>query len=620
MCGINAILLKKGRASKEMLKKMNKKLEHRGRDDEGYFITKDEKAGFAHQRLSILDLTKAGKQPMLDKSGKYLIVYNGEVYNFKEIRKELEREGVKFRSNSDTEVLLELYKKKGNKMLDELRGMFAFVIYDIEKKEAFIARDRFGQKPLCYYENEEGVFISSEIPALLETGLKKEINEEALGYYFLHNFYTIPEPLTIFKGVYRLEPATYMIVKEGKIIEKRRYWKPRFAKKDYNGNEIERFKKLLKESVELRKISDVEISILLSGGVDSSSVVALLGEQIKSYAFGNDEEDVELKRARIVAKKFKTKHKEIIIKEKQLQELKNIIEKFGQPIYVLPITYNAEIAKNIRKEGIKVALTGNGGDELLFGYNGSNRLMFLSYLFFITDRIPSAIFRFFKKFFKGDLRILFSMMESRGEKKGQIYREKAKELLPELFEKEFYEKLKNIDFGRLIDETSKECDSPFYIEKAYWTGIMLENAHSVTIAGDLPFMAYNVESRAPFLDHKLAEYIFSLHPKWKVKSIFDKSKNKYILKKAMEGILPEEILYAKKMGFGYNVKPADKIRGEWRKEIEDKVLRGAYLKERVFNKEFVNKIFEEHMKGKNNTKIIMALYALSIWYEKFMRD
>jgi len=621
MCGINAIMRSTGRVTDTMLNAMSRKTEHRGPDSFGSFISKDKKIGLVHNRLSIIDLSKRSNQPMFDANKRLTIVFNGEIYNYKQLSEELSAKGHTFETKSDTEVILEAYKEFGVGCVSHLDGMFAFVIYDTLDNTLFIARDRMGEKPLVYCGGDGYFVVSSEIPALLSTGLiKKEINKEALGHYFLRNLYNVPDPLTIFKGVYKLKAAHYMIIKDCKIIRYERYWRPSFKKIKRN-NELDEFRKTLSAAVESRTISDVPISVLLSGGVDSSSVVALIKERnVRSYSFGADSNDEELKRAKEAASRFNTSHKEVIIRPNQLKIIGDLISIYGEPIYLLPLSYAYSIANEIRKDGVKVALTGNGADELLFGYDGSNRLMFISYLFKLTDLLPRGLFSFISRFFSGENKTVLSMMSvDMTKRKGEAYRLESKQLLPNLLSSPSYNELKNVDFGSLIDEASAICDSEWYIDYAYWCGLILENSHSITISGDLPAMYHAVEFRSPFLDHKLAEFSFSLHPSKKVGSLFDKSKNKLILKKVMENTLPKHLLYAKKMGFGYNISPRDRIRGEWKNEIEEKVLHGRYLSSGIFNLKYISQLMGDHMGGKkDNTKLILALYAFDLWYERFM--
>lgn len=624
MCGINAIFLKKAKVKPELIAKMNRQIKHRGPDGEGEFISKDAEVGLGHLRLSIVDLSSRGNQPMEDSSGRYVIVFNGEIYNFQELKENLEGEGEIFKTKTDTEVILALYKKMGAACLGELRGMFAFAIYDKENKELFLARDRFGQKPLVYTETDEGFIATSELPAILKTGLvEKKINLEALGYYFLHNFVTTPDPLTIFEGIYKLQPSHYMIVRNGSVDKIERYWTPDFSKTNSKNAPAE-VRKRLGEAVQMREMADVEISVLLSGGLDSSAIVALLGKDgIRSYAFGASKNDEELARARLVAKEYQTKHKEIIIHPDQLDILEKIIENFGEPIYNIPLTYAYSLSEKVNEDKIKVALTGNGGDELFFGYDGSNRLLLLSYFFRLFDLLPKGPWKILKKALRGgEGEIVAAMVCAKmDKKKGEIYRIKSHRLIPKLFSEKSWNKVKNVDFGKIIDSVCAECNSNWYIDSAYWSGISLENSHAVHIVGDIPAMANGIEFRSPFLDHKLAEYAFGLVPSEKVGSLFSADKNKYVLKKSMEGLLPNQIIYAKKMGFGYNVSIAERIRTDWRERIEKTILGGELLNAGILDREFIENALKEHAeRRKNNLRLIMGTYALEIWYRKFMKN
>ncbi len=382
MCGINGIYLKQGKVNEDEIRIMNKVLEHRGPDDEGIVILSN--IGLGHKRLSIIDLSKKGHQPMFDSTKRYVIVFNGEIYNYEDLKKYLKH--VKFKSNTDTEVVVELYAKYGKDMLKFLNGMFAFAIYDVKEKTLFLARDRLGLKPLVFSETKKGFFFSSELPALLKViNIPKRINMDALQFYFLRNFMTIPEPYTIFNQIFKLEPAHYLIVKDGKIIEKKRYWNPNFSVKHIKPSQLN---KLLKDAVNIRTVGDVPISVLLSGGVDSSTILAFLPQSTYAYSFGFSNDDEELVRAEKVARMFSSKLKKTMLNVDQIKELKKIIKVLGEPVYNLPLTYSYDIAKNIHSDGIKVALTGNGSDEIFYGYNGSYNLLLFSLILRILEYVP----------------------------------------------------------------------------------------------------------------------------------------------------------------------------------------------------------------------------------------
>lgn len=623
MCGINAIFSKSKSDLRKKVASMNSLLHLRGPDGEGMLI--DGNVALGHTRLSIIDLSERASQPMSNEDGTVWVVFNGEIYNFGELRKELEFSGHHFSSDSDTEVLLHLYEEKGTGMMETLRGMFAFVIYDSKKNELFVARDRMGQKPVLYAVVPDGIYISSEIKPIVDNTpeLDLEIDLEALGTYFLHNFRHIPEPMTIYKGVRKLPAASYMVIKDGKVSEIVSYWNPTFKKKKHQ-DPTKKLSKILHESIKLREISDVEISCLLSGGLDSSCITSIVsGDEnggLKTFSFGFDESDPELLRARKVSALFKTKHKEFVFDPDYLSLMDKLVDYYGEPIYLPPLVYSAVLFKKIRESGIKVTLTGHGADELFFGYNGSNRLMQLSYLFRLTDFIPKGIFSFLAGLISGDLRTLFRMCSvPNWKRKGEIYREKAGGLR-KIFSEDTYSKIKGFDFGAIVDDSCGRCDSKWYIDSAYWAGLILENAHSVTIAGDLPAMMNSLEVRSPFLDHKLAEYAFSLHPRLKVADLFSASKNKYLLKKSMEGSLPHDIIYSKKMGFGYGVDIPSLIRGPWYKKFEKRLLEGRSVVDGIFRKKYVQRLLGRHLNGEDHSKILLALYCFERWYMNYGKN
>ncbi|MFP3949717.1 MAG: asparagine synthase (glutamine-hydrolyzing) [Candidatus Micrarchaeia archaeon] len=599
MCGINGIFAKKKMQLPKIINGMNALLQRRGPDGSGTHVKGDTALG--HTRLSIIDLSDAGRQPMQNEDGTVWVVFNGEIYNFKELRERLEEGGHRFSSNTDTEVLVHLYEEYGVHMLEELRGMFAFILLDEKKQEILVARDRFGQKPVFYAQNENGIFISSEIKPILENapGLDTGIDFEALGYYFLRNFRHVPDPFTIYKGIRRLPPSGFMIIKNGEIKELNRYWKPSFKKNEkYSVGE---FYGLLEEAIKIREVADVEISLLLSGGLDSSAITSVLVKDkpgVRTYSYGLDETDPELGRAKKISQLFGTTHQQFLFSPNQLEIIDEIIDYYGEPIYLPPLAYSFVLFRKIHDESIKVTLTGHGADELLFGYNGSGKALLVSRIFHALEPVPRGMFSFLSKVLPGGLGEFVGMASvPNWKKKGELYR-KDSAVLERLFSENAYSEIRGKDFGSIIDEECKRCDSDWYIEHANWAGIMLENSHSVTTAADLPAMMNSLEVRAPFLDHKLAEYIFSLPLEEKVGSMSDPSKNKYILKKAMAGILPEETIYGKKMGFGYSVKIGDLIREEWNGAFRKRVLGGKALADGIFRRNFIERLFMEHESGK----------------------
>src|SRR6185369_15049890 len=369
MCGIaGKISFSSQNVSEQEIETMNDAIRHRGPDDSGIYISPDKKVGFGHRRLSIIDLSPLGHQPMryMDR---YEIIFNGEIYNFQEQKAVLEKDGYTFASHSDTEVILALYDKYGKECLQYLRGMFAFAIYDEHKNTLFCARDRVGKKPFKYYMNDTVFLFASELKAIL---IQPEYHKEP-DYLAIHHYLTlqyVPAPLTGFKGISKLEPAHYLLIDlKTRAVEKERYWKLDYAKKQ-ELSETEWKKRILdklEESVKLRMLSDVPIGAFLSGGIDSSAIVALMAKNsqtaIKTFSIGfEDEKFNELKYARIIADTFMTDHTEFIVKPDAIQLLPMLVRQYEEPYAdssALPTYYVAKLTR----DHVTVALNGDGGDE-----------------------------------------------------------------------------------------------------------------------------------------------------------------------------------------------------------------------------------------------------------------
>lgn len=613
MCGIAGVALLNNRGEKSVLeqkiKVMNNLMKHRGPDGDGVFS--DGVVGLGNRRLSIIDLSERGRQPMANKEKNLHIVFNGEIYNYEDIRKELSV-WYEFQGNSDTEVVLYAYARWGEKCLEKLRGMFAFCIYDVVKKHLFLARDHLGQKPLIFYSDQKNreFYFASEIKPILEAShIKPKINLKALHLYFLRNYRHIPDPYTIYEDVFRLPPATYLFfnVQTGEYSINF-YWKPTFIKdnslqeKDY----IERYKTLIQEAVNLTTVADVPVGTLLSGGIDSSTIVALLKRKdIQTYSIGFSNNDEELKRSRLVARLFKTQHKEIILSHlDHLKVVERLVDYLGEPLNLLPAVHSYAIIEAARKD-LKVLIGGNGADELFYGYDGSNRLAMMSN--FIN-------FPFIKYFLWP---FLPGGSVDSNEIKGNLYRRAGRVYKQELYNDFFRQAIDGFDDGAIVNHYIQECDSKEYIEKSYWAGLMSENQHSVTLIGDLTGMANSVEVRAPFLDHKVVEFAAALPVQYKVGSWFDKKYNKYIMKRSMEGILPSEILWASKKGLGYHMDLSLLIRTQW-KDYVLKNLKDALPSLRLFNMDKIIEQFNDHVGGKrNHGALLWGMNMLAIWAKKY---
>ncbi len=503
-------------------------LAHRGPDAHGTYTDPLRRVFLGHNRLSIIDLDPRSNQPFRD--GNLVITFNGEIYNYRELRDELVVQGKTLRTSSDTEVIVLLYRELGVACLEKLRGMFAFCIYDEESKELFCARDRMGEKPLVYAETPRGFVFASEIPGLFATGLvEKKIDETALPLYELAALRRVPEPFSLWKGVKKMRPATYLRVRGGKIIEEKTYWHVNPA--PYSDVSPRDVRDAVCKAVELTSVADVPVSVLLSGGTDSSIIAAVmkreLGAAVTGYVFGRDKDDEEVKRAREVAKLLDMPLKEYYFAAEDIKaELRALIAQNGEPFYLLPLAYASVLFRHIREDGMKVVLAGNGADELWYGYTSHPRTLLASYIARALGKRNNWPVK------RG--RLLKTSV-------GRTPEEKIIPLLDDLFAA--YADLMGPAHDRL------------YIDFSNLFALFVENAHSITFQADLAGMRNSIEVRSPFLDHRLVELAWHTHPRKKIRSLFDNSGtgNKLILKQAFQDILPHEVLFRKKMGFGFNV-------------------------------------------------------------------
>lgn len=619
MCGINGILKFDGVSKKDYrtIKVMCSLMNHRGPDYEDTY--NDKQITLGHKRLSIIDLSTDANQPMISDNKNLIIVFNGEIYNYLSLKEDMSKKGINFKTNSDTEVILKLYELEGKKCLKKLRGMFSFGIWNKKKEELFIARDRLGEKPLLYFYDKKKFCFSSEIKSLIKSlNCKLDINLEALHLYLTYNLRHIPEPYTIIKGIKKLEPGHYLIVRKEGVIKKS-YWELSYEKKVLSEKEaIKKYKELLKETIKLQEQADVPIAALLSGGVDSSTIVSMIKnkDKLETYSLGFNKKDPELERARIISKLYKTANNEIIFKKEYLKRNKEIIKYYGEP-YNLPTGLHSYILCEQISKKYKVVLGGNGADEIFYGYPGSNGLLVLSILEKIVPKIFSKLLlKITPEKYEQVRNGLIILSSERAKQKGNIYRYYGKKLKEQLYKKKILGKLDKFDEGALIDKVTNNCNSKHLIERFYHTGLFLENAHSTTIIADLTGMAHSIEIRSPFLDYKMVEFAASLPINLKVPSFLNKSKNKYLMKKSLEEKLPKEILYAKKMGFGYNIKISELIRNEWKEEIK-KVFEEKLPKINLFEEKYLEQVLKEHNKKlKDNSHLIWGLYNFWIWYEE----
>ncbi|MFQ6082612.1 MAG: asparagine synthase (glutamine-hydrolyzing) [Candidatus Aminicenantia bacterium] len=609
-----------------LIKKMAQTLKHRGPDDEGIYVK--DNIGLGLRRLAIIDLSKAGHQPMANEDKTVWIVYNGEIYNFKDLRKDLIRKGHRFSSRSDTETIIHLYEEYGKDCLRYLRGMFAFAIWDEKKKKLFMARDRIGKKPLYYFLNNHCLIFGSEIKAILEEPqVKRKVNHKAIHYYLTYHY--IPSPQTAFQNVFKLPPAHFLIWENGKV-NIQRYWALNYTPK-INLSERECHQEILsrlEEAVKIRMISDVPLGAFLSGGTDSSSVVALMSRlsktPIKTFSIGFKEGFYnELPYARVVAKIYKTDHHEFLVKPKALEVLPKLVWHYGEPFAdssALPVFYVAKMAKDY----VTVALNGDGGDENFGGY----RRYYFDQLWQHYHKLPS----FFRNKIINSIPYTNSSRINLFLQKLKVLSQTSSDFQPQRhlwllywFNYDLKEKLYSEDFKESI---RKENPLNIMIESYKKFGNFtdsIDNMISVEVNTYLPddllvkmdvaCMANSLEARSPLLDHKFMEFTATLPVNFKIK----KGERKYIFKKALENLLPKEIIYRQKKGF---TPPVD----DWfRKEMKDYaseiLLDSETINRNYFRKEGIVKLLKEHCHSKiNHGEVIWALIFLELWHRTFIDE
>ncbi len=627
MCGIVGLIDKNNSTPKEILNDMIKTLHHRGPDDVGIFYEQIESTtiGLAHKRLSIQDLTDHGHQPMNSDCKNYIIVFNGEVYNFKDIKKELEYLGYKFNSNSDTEIVLYSYKQWGIKAVDRFIGMFAFCIYDKIKDKIIIVRDRFGVKPLNYYVDENIFIFSSEIKAFHKHPnfkKNKKINLDSLSLYFQFGY--INAPKTIFENTFKLEPGKYLTynLKTNKIdIET--YWDitNSFTQEKTKKTEKEILKdleKLLIESYKLRMVSDVPVGVFLSGGYDSVSVASILQkhtkQKIKTFTIGFVEEKYnEAKYAKEIANYLGTEHKELYITEENLLDiLPTLTDIFDEPFGDSSAIPTIAVSK-LAGVDVKVVLSGDGGDETFFGYGKYintlklqkiyDKYKFIQYFDFkfIDDKFFYFLFKFVPYKYKCKnliSKILKLLKFSKIHNINQLYKEANKYYLSEEIKKLI---------GKEVIQTETENVSMQYIDfKTYLPDDILQKV-------DRASMSESIEAREPLLDHRIIEYVGSIPEKL----IYKNKIQKYLLKELVHKYVPKELMEREKQGFSI---PIDKwLNGKLKDEVYFYLDYKRVKKEGLLNPNEVIFLRDSYYKKKGvNPYKIWFLLVFEKWYERWM--
>lgn len=625
MCGIAGFVSQpeftsQGESGMAVLDRMCRVIAHRGPDDQGMFV--DGGVALGMRRLSIIDLA-GGHQPLSGCDRSVTIVFNGEIYNYIELQRELEAQGHRFRTQCDTEVVVHAYEQYGVDCVERLRGMFAFAIWDARRQELFIARDRVGKKPLYYSVTPRGTLIfGSELKALREhPEFRGEVSAEALDAYLTYGY--VPDPLTIFRDVHKLPPGHYLRFKAGNVTLAQ-YWD--FAYEEVPSETVQseaeyrvKLRDLLDEAVRVRLVSDVPLGAFLSGGVDSSVVVGLMarhmGQPVKTFSIGfREDTHNELKYARLAAKHFGTDHRELIVTPDICSIVDELVWHFDEPFAdqsAIP-TY---LVSKLAREHVKVVLSGDGGDELFAGYTR-----------YVIDSRRSGFERLPRLLRNGMMKPLSRQMPHGAWGRNYIHKISSEPLdryiedisiftqlnKPRLYSADFKRRLVDSDAAALFRNyaagvrSHDPLDTLLYLDsKTYLPGDILTKVDRMS-------MAVSLEARVPLLDHKLIEFVTRIPASMKMKG----AETKYIFKRAVEDLVPAEILHRLKQGFGVPI--SEWINKELKQRIRDTFADSRTRQRGYFDPAYVDLLLNEHERGRrDHSWALWSLLMFELWQQTF---
>lgn len=624
MCGIAGRVDFRRPVERDQLDLMLREMVHRGPDDEGRYVSPADRlpsVALGHRRLRILDLSPSGHQPMTNETGDIWLVFNGEIYNYLSLRDELLKMGHRFRSSSDTEVIIHLYEVYGEKCLDYLRGMFAFALWDERKMQLFVARDRVGKKPLFYAMTSEGFAFASEINSFYPLpDIPKKLNEAAIDYFLTYAY--IPSPATIFHQINKLPPAHYLILREGRL-ELTKYWQLEYAPKlDISFDEAtQKIDELLDEATRIRLFSDVPLGCFLSGGIDSSAIVAMMSRHVtspvKTFSIGFAEDDFdERPYARRIAELYGTEHHEFVVKPNALEVLPELVRHFGEPFAdsaAIPTWYLSEMTR----KHVTVALNGDGGDESFAGYNWyltgtrlheARRLLPALLWRSLGAVVPPAPAR-------GNFRKVCRFLELEAKDDSSRFAD-LRTVIDERYKQRIYSR----EFQQRRGRECEEYLLRFYdegrcaqeLDRMMFTDVMSYLPEQLLVKVDRMTMAHSLEGRSPFLDHTLMEFSARLPAEYKLKN----GSTKHVLKETVKDLFPPGFLDRPKMGFGV---PLNKwFKGDLTGYVRERIRTGPLQELNMFNMNAINEIIGEHEQGvsENGTKI-WRLLVLAEWLQQF---
>lgn len=624
MCGICGIYNLNGEpVDSALLARMNNTMTHRGPDDEGYFL--DGAVGLGHRRLSIIDLN-TGHQPLFNEDGKIAVVFNGEIYNFQEIRTDLETRGHIFSTHTDTEVIVHSYEEWGTDCVDRFRGMFAFAVWDGRKRQLLLARDRLGIKPLYYFFDNKRLVFSSELKAIIENReVPHTLNMEALSDYLSLGY--VPAPKTIFHGIKKLAPG-HIFLLDRETAHEKKYWDIEFIPDSTITEDqwCDLILDTLDESIRLRRISDVPLGAFLSGGIDSSLVVAIMAKLSKSTVITNSvgftlESYNELHHAKATSLLLKTDHHEYTVSPSAVEVVNQLSWHFDEPFAdasAIPTYYVSQMTR----ENVKVALSGDGGDENFAGYR---RYFFDSLENRIRDFLPdllrtSLVGTMAKCYPKADwlpqvFRAKTLLTNISMDPVSAYFNSMSHFLSPmkrNLLSEDTKKALEGYDSSEVFRTYYNACSSQDPLSRTQYVDIKTYLADDILTKVDRASMAHSLEVRVPLLDHKFVELAARIPSNLKLNGRV----SKYLLKKAGSRLLPQNILNRKKMGFSIPV-------GQWLKSdlkpmFEETVFNSA-SKRGLFNEQFVKQLWKKHCSGSGDfTQPLWTLFCFELWAKRFL--
>lgn len=638
ICGVWEYGAAGAKVGRELLVSMRDEMTHRGPDDAGELLFDEARGGFGFRRLSIIDLSEAGHQPMQGCTDRVWLVFNGEIYNHAALRQDLEQRGHVYRSQTDSETILHLYEERGLDFIHDIEGDFGIAIWDAELERLVLARDRAGVKPLYFYQNDGRFIFASEIKAILKhPAVTPAIDEEALYHYL--TFLTTPAPLTLFRGIQKIPAGHMLVIDRSGEVRLTQYWDalpPPAPTQDVSEEEHQRkILALLRESIKKRMMADVPFGVFLSGGVDSSANVALMSELMSqpvrtfTVGFRDAEELNELEAARALSRRYGTDHHEVIIAREEMEKfLPELVFHQDEPIadpVCVPLYYVSKLA---RDTGTIVVQVGEGSDEIFGGYDWFGIYLRIEERFWrYAERTPLAARRA-----AAILGVPLARKAFQKKKAGELIRRlgedqslfwggvsvfddttKPKVLSPELRVQRNGSSTHAV-VRRYLDHIARERPDADFLAQMTYLELKLRLPELLLMRVDKITMATSVEARVPFLDHHLIEYAMGLPRAVKVKG----KTGKHILKRALESLLPRELLYKPKRGFGAPTR--EWFRGAKGPELVSQIM-GSTIRERnFFDYSFIARMVEEHRSEREDWSAhLWALLNLSVWYDRWIK-